>query len=140
MTPANGFHTGAEHSAVAPAASAAQAEEAAAPRAGVLPVVPIRYILPRRWSPFLRSSIWEVSRRPQRTPFLALAVIVYLSVHGAVNRSGEPCLLLPGFSPCDTDQWLRLHDLLQYLFYDDSPERLPEHKLLILDCNRMDMN
>jgi hypothetical protein len=157
--------------------------------------------------------IWEVSRRPQRTPFLALAVtaygsagtpaasslippnawaaedvenfraldqreeilqyvrceyapgeikekgfrqlreeihklrggrktsvIVYLSVHGAVNRSGEPCLLLPGFSAYDTDQWLRLHDLLQYLFYDDSPERLPEHKLLILDCNRMDMN
>lgn len=67
-------------------------------------------------------------------------VIVYLSMHGAVDSSGEPCLLSPGASPLQSGQWLRLRDLLDYLFpKDGSGKRSGEvKKLLILDCGRMD--
>lgn len=65
-------------------------------------------------------------------------VIVYLSVHGVVNAEGQPCLLLPGAPIYDSRQWLRLRDLLLYLFPKDASPGLPRHTLLILDCNRIE--
>ena len=67
-------------------------------------------------------------------------VIVYLSMHGAVDGDGRPCLLPPDASPYDTNTWLPLEDAIGYLFPKDKIDRLPEKKLLILDCNRMDVN
>lgn len=64
-------------------------------------------------------------------------LIVYLSVHGAVDDKGNPCLLLPGPTPRDPPQRVALDEALRYLFSD--PGRA-KHKLLILDCNRMDAN
>ncbi len=63
------------------------------------------------------------------------AVIVYLSVHGAVNGEGRACLVPPGGKA-----WLPLDELLIYLFPREKSGKLPEKKLLILDCNRMDAN
>ena len=67
-------------------------------------------------------------------------VIVYLSMHGVVDGDGRPCLLPPDASPYDTDTWLPMEDVIDYLFPKDKLDRLPEKKLLILDCNRMDVN
>jgi hypothetical protein len=64
-------------------------------------------------------------------------LIVYLSMHGAVDDKGNPCLVLPGLSPRDPPQRIALDETLRYLFSDPG---LAKHKLLILDCNRMDAN
>ncbi|MGQ9575816.1 MAG: hypothetical protein ACUVUC_10900 [Thermoguttaceae bacterium] len=68
------------------------------------------------------------------------ALIVYMSMHGAVNKQKEACLIPPGVSPLESDQWLPLDKVLHYLFPEEDKERLPARKLLILDCNRMDAN
>ena len=69
--------------------------------------------------------------------------IIYLSMHGAVDGAGRPCLIPPGASPLKSQQWLPVRDLLASLFKPDqgSPAQ-PDgvKKLLILDCNRMDVN
>ena len=78
-----------------------------------------------------RSKWWNIRRYP---------IIVYLSVHGVVNQDGKPCLLLPGDSPLASDKWLPLEKLVEYLFPADAQRALPAKKLLILDCNRMDVN
>jgi Mg-chelatase subunit ChlD len=67
-------------------------------------------------------------------------MIVYLSMHGAVNEKGEPCLIPPGSPPLDSRKWLTLREVIDYLFPPDVRESLPRNKLLILDCNRMDSN
>jgi hypothetical protein len=67
-------------------------------------------------------------------------VVVYLSMHGAVDGDGRPCLLPPDASPYDADTWLPMEEVIGYLFPKDKLDRLPEKKLLILDCNRMDVN
>jgi hypothetical protein len=69
-------------------------------------------------------------------------VIVYLSMHGAVDQNGEPCLLPPGASRHNSGAWLRLSDLLDELFVKDRPGKPPASvkKLLVLDANRMDAN
>lgn len=82
----------------------------------------------------LREEIRKRSGWRNRT------VLVYLSVHGVVNQDGKPCLLLPGDSPLESDKWLTLESLLDYLFPADAQGPLPGKKLLILDCNRMDAN
>ncbi len=64
------------------------------------------------------------------------ALIVYLSMHGAVNEKGQPCLIPPRASPLDTSTWVPLVELLEYLFPRDA--RLPSKKLVVLDCNRID--
>ncbi len=66
-------------------------------------------------------------------------LIVYLSMHGAVDKDGQACLIPPGVSPLDSQKWLPLHQVLRYLFPEDDRDRL-KHKLVILDCNRMDAN
>ncbi|GAF73470.1 unnamed protein product, partial [marine sediment metagenome] len=69
-------------------------------------------------------------------------VIIYLSMHGLVDGEGKPCLLPPGASPLHSDGWLRVRDLINYLFPKQTPGKQPAKvkKLLILDCNRMDVN
>jgi hypothetical protein len=66
-------------------------------------------------------------------------IVIYLSMHGAVNGAGEPCLLPPGALPWDSSEWLSVRSLLDYLFPKDRAGKQPERikKLLILDCNRM---
>ena len=67
-------------------------------------------------------------------------VIVYLSMHGAVDGDGTPCLLPPDASPYDTTTWLPMEEVIRYLFPKDKLDQLPDKKLLILDCNRIDVN
>jgi hypothetical protein len=61
-------------------------------------------------------------------------MIVYLSLHGAVNRQGEPCLLLPHAPALNSQAWLPLSDVLEAI-----NKRIPGpvRKLLVLDCTRM---
>ena len=68
------------------------------------------------------------------------AMVLYLSVHGAVNQEGQPCLIPPGVSPLESDKWLPLDRVLRYLFPEEDKSRLPAKKLLIVDCNRIDAN
>lgn len=65
-------------------------------------------------------------------------VIIYVSMHGVVDRAGQPALIPPGGSPLRSDTWLKVSDLLERI----KKEHLPDewHKLLILDCNRMSVN
>jgi hypothetical protein len=65
-------------------------------------------------------------------------VIVYVSMHGAVDADGNPALIPPGASPLRSETWLKVSDLLERI----KAEHLPDewHKLLILDCNRMSVN
>jgi hypothetical protein len=62
-------------------------------------------------------------------------LVVYLSMHGAVNAEGEPCLLTRESSPLDSTTWLPLREVLQRI---GTARQLPRsvRKLVILDCNR----
>lgn len=68
-------------------------------------------------------------------------VIVYLSVHGAVDAQGRPCLIPPG-AAIEGREWLPIKDLLQTLFVENRPGRLPDRvrKLLVLDAGRVHCN
>jgi hypothetical protein len=72
------------------------------------------------------------------------ALAIYLSMHGAVNAEGEPCLIPPDVPPRDSSKWLRMADLLEDLkrIFAANPKLRSEKvkKLLILDSNRMDLN
>ena len=65
-------------------------------------------------------------------------VIVYLSIHGAVDAQGQPCLIPPG-AAIDGSGWLPVRELLQTLFVEARPGRVPDHvrKLLVLDAGRI---
>ena len=82
----------------------------------------------------LRQKIGEVTQGggPDKN-----IMIVYLSMHGVVNASGESCLLPPNADPYDSASWHRLEDVLKYLFPEESRKKLPKHILLFLDCNRI---
>lgn len=69
-------------------------------------------------------------------------LIVYLSLHGAVNEAGEPCLLPAAASASDSSQWLRVSELLQEVFAKVQAEkgRAGVQVLLVLDTHRMDTN
>ena len=73
-------------------------------------------------------------------------IIIYLSLHGAVDEGGEPCLIPPGASPWQSSQWVRVGELLNELFlFQDEKGRYATKikgwdKLLVLDCNRIDAN
>ncbi|MCU0874297.1 MAG: hypothetical protein MUE50_18325, partial [Pirellulaceae bacterium] len=65
-------------------------------------------------------------------------VIVYLSIHGAVDAQGQPCLIPPG-AALDGRGWLPVRELLQTLFVEARSGRVPDHvrKLLVLDAGRI---
>lgn len=66
------------------------------------------------------------------------AIVVYLSMHGAVDGDGEPCLIPPEASALDSSAWLRVRDLLTRIKTQLTESQV--HKLLVLDCNRQDSN
>ena len=61
-------------------------------------------------------------------------VILYLSMYGALDGAGQPCLIPPGASPQDSSTWLKLADVLQRIKTAGVPNSL--HKLLVLDGSR----
>lgn len=60
-------------------------------------------------------------------------LIIYFSMPGVVDRRGVPCLLPPGASAYESDQWLPLDWVLEQIAAETSPER---SKLLVLDSNQ----
>ncbi len=72
------------------------------------------------------------------------AVIIYISTHGVVNKNNEPCLLVTGSDPLDSETWLSVAALLSELktawTSGGRPSGESVMKVLVLDCNRMDMN
>ena len=64
-------------------------------------------------------------------------VILYISMHGASDAAGRPVLLPPGSSPLRSETWLKLSDLLDRIKAQNLPDAW--HKLLILDCNRVEV-
>ncbi len=65
-------------------------------------------------------------------------VIVYLNAHGALDETGQPCLLLPETDPRDCSTWFRLTDLLAQL--ESHRQRYGCRHLLILDTARFASN
>ena len=57
------------------------------------------------------------------------------------GRQGQPCLISPG-AAVDGSGWLPVRELLQTLFVQDRPGRMPDHvrKLLVLDAGRIHSN
>jgi hypothetical protein len=62
-------------------------------------------------------------------------VIVYVAAHGAVDEQGRPCLIPPNADPFDSQNWLKLSDVLQAL--KDEPAVKGKKKLLLLDAQRI---
>ena len=69
-------------------------------------------------------------------------VIVYLSAHGVVDENNRPCLIPPGASPLNSDEWLPISTLLEDLVPKSRRNRPSDatKTLLILDANRMEAN
>lgn len=82
----------------------------------------------------LQRSIEQSWRRNPRTE----AVIVYVSLHGAVNGEGVACLIPPGAQPLRAESWLKLDELLGCIKSAGLPSRV--HKLLVLDVQRARVN
>lgn len=66
-------------------------------------------------------------------------IVVYLSMHGVVNAQGEPCLLPPRAEDLlDCATWPPLEQVLEYLFPESLDHSIPKHRLVVLDCHRID--
>jgi len=66
------------------------------------------------------------------------SLIIYLSIHGAVDAQGRACLIPPHADVLNSGGWIPIEDLLTAI---KSVETLRERKtLLVLDCNRMLVN
>ncbi len=65
------------------------------------------------------------------------AIIVYINGYGAVNDLGEPCLLLPGYEPRQTEHWLRMKILLERI-RSTVKGRVPV--ALVVDCVKLRRN
>lgn len=66
------------------------------------------------------------------------AMILYISMHGAVDANGEPCLIPMEAAPTQSREWITVSDMLRVIREQQLPDDM--HKLIILDCNRMDAN
>lgn len=66
------------------------------------------------------------------------AVVIYLSMHGIADAAGRPALLPPAASPLRSETWLKLSDLLEHIKAAQLPNAW--HKLLVLDCSRVDVD
>ncbi len=69
-------------------------------------------------------------RRHNRAP----AIVLYVSLPGAVDGQGRPCLLTPDAAPHDSSTWLPLARVFDALRSAGVPARV--HKLLVLDSVR----
>ena len=65
-------------------------------------------------------------------------VVVYISMHGIVD-GGVPYLVPAGASPRDPATWLPLSDVLERIASSasDAPSSTEQHKLVVLDCHRL---
>lgn len=63
-------------------------------------------------------------------------VCIYLSMHGAVDSTGAPCLIPPGASPHDAASWMPLRQVLETIKAANVPERT--QILLVLDASRIE--
>lgn len=61
-------------------------------------------------------------------------VIIYFSMPGVVDERGDPCLLPPGASPFNSEEWLNLESIVREID-QNIPSELP--KLLVLDSNQV---
>lgn len=80
----------------------------------------------------LRQQVASVTNLAERTGTLVL----YLSMHGAVNDQREPCLIPAGASPLAPDQWIRLSDVVGLLPRSSTGV----HSLVVLDCIDQQVN
>ncbi len=66
-------------------------------------------------------------------------VLLYVSMHGAVDGDGEPCFIPPGVPARDASCWLPVRRLLEEVFASDRPGKIDDrvHKVLILDADRI---
>lgn len=64
-------------------------------------------------------------------------LMLYISGHGIVNGEGEPCLVLPGYDPTQSERWLPLRGLISRIQarLDDTARAV-----LILDCVKSNSN
>ncbi len=65
-------------------------------------------------------------------------VVIYLSMHGAVDGTGAACLIPPGASPLKSETWLPVREVLSHIQQQNLPHEW--HKLLILDAGRLGVN
>jgi hypothetical protein len=65
----------------------------------------------------------------------ANVVIIVVSMHGAVNDRGEPCLVPPTASAMQSSTWVPFSRVLKSIRDSGIPEKT--RKLLVLDCNRV---
>jgi hypothetical protein len=65
-------------------------------------------------------------------------IVIYLSLHGAVDGAGRACLIPPASNSQDSETWLPLADVLAAIDAAKLPPRQP--KLLVLDCSRQLVN
>jgi uncharacterized membrane protein YqaE (UPF0057 family) len=65
-------------------------------------------------------------------------LVIYLSMHGAVNGAGQPCLLPSGAAPLDSDTWLPVTEILEVIRQQNFADDV--RILLVLDCNRRLVN
>jgi hypothetical protein len=79
----------------------------------------------------LEEQLREFAPQANRAGLLVL----YISMHGAVNDYGEPCLLTRESSPIDSATWLPLRVILERIRSADNLS-MSVRKLVILDCNR----
>ena len=96
------------------------------------------------------DAVVEICNWVQRTPGGGPGrhtMLIYLSAHGVVDESFEPCLLLPKSSPCGKTSgagdgaWLRLRELVQKIdaaAAQDGPDG--KHVVLLLDANQLGVN
>lgn len=78
----------------------------------------------------LTDELGQLVHRHSRTP----TIVIYLSLPGAVDGQGRPCLLTPDAAPHDSSTWLPLVKILGQIESGQVPGRV--HKLLVLDCAR----
>lgn len=58
-------------------------------------------------------------------------VLIYINGHGVVDKNGEPCLILPGYDPLATDQWLGMRQFVRSIHAKVDPST---EIVLIVDC------
>jgi hypothetical protein len=65
-------------------------------------------------------------------------IILWISMHGAVDGAGRPCLIPPGASPHESETWLTLSSVFERIKAAGLPAGKPV--LVVLDANRQLVN